>query len=165
MSRVRYSVDGLRVALDLPAHVRIVGVSVSGEFVDLDLDGADLDPPPPFTTARTVFDQTPPPDEMVAEYDVRLGHRLFARFRAADGPAEHPLGTLTDEQAQGIAALYPAGPGPREVTVATPEMVAAMADLYPPGPEPRSPELVAPEETLPPSGEGSRGGRTRKAKE
>lgn len=164
MSRVRYSLDGLRTALDLPAHVTITGANVAGGFLDLDLEGADLEAPPLGTTARIEFDKTPPPDELMAEYEVRLGHRLFTRFKVAEGPAETPLGTLTDEQLSGVDALYPAAPPPREVTIATPEMVEAIHALYPPGPEPRQPEIAV-EETLPPSGEGSRGGRTRKAKE
>lgn len=164
MSRVRYNLVGLRVALDLPAHVRIVGAVLSGDFLDLDLEGADLDAPPLGTTARIEFDKTPPPDELQAEYEVRLGHRLFSRFTVADGPAEAPLGGLTPEQEDRLTELYPASPPPREVTLATPEMVAAINAMSPPGPAPREPEIVPTEETLPPSGEGSRGGRTRRAR-
>jgi hypothetical protein len=183
-ARCRFTAQGLAVALDLPRHVELTGISVSGDLVDLELSGATLDPPPPGTSAAIEFAKQPPPEELVVEYEVGpLGRRRFLRFKLPEEPADAPLGStqLNDEIAAGIAALYPPTEVSSSPTLVDDEIAAGIAAAYPPGETPGAPTLVDDEivagiagmyaedeepkveETLPPSGKGSRGGRrTRK---
>jgi hypothetical protein len=131
--RMRFAIRGLAPLLDLGDQVKVIGAEVSGDWLDLELDGVHLQVVPGSVTAKALADA--PPQEVTAEYELRADEtgvirRRFTRFKLPDG-----------------APVIPVGEGTVPVDAATGEPVVA------PG------ELVAVEETTPPSGPGSRGGK------
>lgn len=118
MSRMRLPIDSLAILLDLPADHTVTDVEISGEVLDVVLDGDDT-------------------DEVVAEYIVDVhGHRTFSGFRAPEGAPETVVGDAE-------------GPVDAETT----DTDTLTLPTHPDG----DPVIV--EETLPPSGKGSRGKR------
>lgn len=132
--RMRLTIRGLAPLLDLGDQVQVLGAVISGDYLDLELEGVTLQVVAGSVTAKALADA--PPAEVTCEYELRADEngvvrRRFSRFKLPDG-----------------APVIPIGEGTVPVDAATGELVAAA-----PG------ELVATEETTPPSGPGSRGGK------
>lgn len=133
--RMRLAVRGLAPLLDLGQEVQVVGAEISGDFLDLELEGVRLAVVPNTPLAHQLA--ASPPEEVTAEYlvvvDATTGHarRQFTRFKLPEG-----------------APVVPVGEGTVPVDVATGQAVDG-----PPA------TTVAVEETTPPSGPGSRGGK------
>lgn len=131
---MRFAITGLAPLLDLGEQVRVLGAEISGDYLDLELEGVTLQVVPGSPVAKQLADA--PPAEVTAEYELRADldgtvHRRFVRFKLPTG-----------------APVIPVGEGTVPVDAATGEPLNA---------EPVGPGDT--EETTPPSGPGSRGGK------
>jgi hypothetical protein len=131
---MRFAIRGLAPLLDLGERVQVLGAEISGDYLDLELEGVTLQVVPGSPTAKTLADA--PPAEVTGEYELRADEnggirRRFTRFKLPAG-----------------APVIPVGEGTVPVDAATGEPL-----------EPEPGEVVGTEETTPPSGPGSRGGK------